>query len=73
LHALWLQEHESVSQIAPTELRSNGRIVLAADAQHGRFIFPAHAAGMRLIAMRVHSVAADLTRLARVFGELESA
>jgi hypothetical protein len=72
LHGLWLSELESVVEVTPTELRSNARVVLAADVQHGRFILPAHAAGLRMIALRAQSVPADLTRLARVLGELES-
>jgi hypothetical protein len=72
LHGLWLSEIESVIEVTPTELRSNGRLVLAADAQHGRFILPAHGAGLRAIAIRMQSVPADLVRLARVLGEVES-
>lgn len=72
LHGVWLTDLESVIEVTPTELRSGARLVLAADAQHGRFILPAHAAGLRVIAMRAQSVPADLTRLARVLGELES-
>jgi hypothetical protein len=72
VHAQWLEEPGAVLEFQPTELRSEGRLVLAGDAQNGRFILPAYGAGLRLIAIRVQSVPADVVRLARWFCELQA-
>ena len=72
VHAQWLEEPGAVLELQATELRSEGRLVLAADAQNGRFIWPAYSAGLRLIAIRVQSVPADVVRLARWFSELQA-
>jgi hypothetical protein len=70
-HELWLEQHDSVIEWKPTELRADGRLVLAADTHRGRFIFCAHAAGLRALAIRTRSVTADVMNLARHLAALE--
>ena len=71
VHTLWRGDNNAVLEWHPTELRGEGRLVLAADQQRGRFVLPAYAAGLRMLAIREQSVAADVLRLAAKLGELE--
>jgi hypothetical protein len=71
VHGLWQGDAAAVVEWQATELRSEARLVLAADVQRGRFILPAYAAGLRLVSLREQSVPEDVLRLCRQLGELE--
>jgi hypothetical protein len=71
-HEILLQQPETALEWHATELRRDGRMVLQAAQDSGRFIYPAYVAGLRGLAVRAQSVAADVLRLAEELAALQT-
>jgi hypothetical protein len=72
VYELWRAERRYVLEWHPTEIRADGKLVLAASAKEGRFVLPAFAAGLRALGMRAECTMPDVLRLAQQLAALES-
>lgn len=70
-HELWLEQEDMVLEWRPAELKAGARLVLAADTNSGRFIWPAYGAGLRALALRLRSSPGDVLNLAKQLVALE--
>lgn len=70
-HQLWLAHPERRLELMPTELRSGGRVALAASNERGRFILPAYNAGLRALTLRDTSSPNDVMLLGEQLAALQ--